>query len=515
MKRGVLAVAAVVVWMSAVRCVCAEESWHDIGRGLTGLTAVAVREGKNGMMEFVGSDKGILKRDSGAEWSAVVSVPSAQCRVHSIVIDPQRDTHIYAATNAGLYCSTNGGKEWKLLFQGVNPSEKNCLSVAVVPYGIYAGTEGGLFVSRDGGHTFRKVSGVSMRGVRCIAYNPSAPEVLFVSALEGVYRSLDSGLSWDRVVVGHPRVDEDATVAGESDDDHEESLPDIHAVVCDRQDPMTVYAAALRTISVSHDRGRSWESVDGGGPGGRIETLFVSRASVLYAVCTLGIFEFGGGRWKELSVGLEGNRAVALTQDSQGMLYAAGDKGLFVLNGEGESTGSSSGHADAGSKQFPSITEVQDAAVKYADVEAGKIKRWRSQAAAKAWLPKLSTGINRDTGDLWHWEGGSTTKEEDDILRKGRSSLDWDISLTWDFGELIWSLDQTSIDVRSRLMVEQRNSILTEVTKLYFERQRLIGELGNLPIADKKLKNEKELKLQEITAMLDAFTGGFCTRSSK
>jgi hypothetical protein len=52
-----------------------------------------------------------------------------------------------------------------------------------------------------------------------------------------------------------------------------------------------------------------------------------------------------------------------------------------------------------------------------------------------------------------HWETGSTTKNDDDVLRKGRDSLDWNVSLSWDLGELIWNGDQTSIDVRSKLMV--------------------------------------------------------------
>jgi hypothetical protein len=74
---------------------------------------------------------------------------------------------------------------------------------------------------------------------------------------------------------------------------------------------------------------------------------------------------------------------------------------------------------------------------------------------------------------------------------------------------LVWNDAQTSIDVRSRLMVELRDDILDEVTKLYFERIRVKMELNNLTIEDRKKRAEKELKLQELTASLDALTGGY------
>ena len=124
-------------------------------------------------------------------------------------------------------------------------------------------------------------------------------------------------------------------------------------------------------------------------------------------------------------------------------------------------------------------------------------------------MPKVSTGINRNTSDLRHWETGSTAKSGDDILNKGKDSIEWDISLSWDLGQLIWNNDQTSIDARSRLMAELRDNILDEVTKLYFERLRVKMELDYLSIEDSKKRFEKELKLQELTALIDAFTDGY------
>jgi hypothetical protein len=58
-------------------------------------------------------------------------------------------------------------------------------------------------------------------------------------------------------------------------------------------------------------------------------------------------------------------------------------------------------------------------------------------------------------------------------------------------------------------MAELRDSILDEVTKTYFERQRVTMELESLAIGDNKKRREKELKLQELAASLDALTNGY------
>jgi hypothetical protein len=63
-------------------------------------------------------------------------------------------------------------------------------------------------------------------------------------------------------------------------------------------------------------------------------------------------------------------------------------------------------------------------------------------------------------------------------------------------------------------MIELRGDILDEVTKLYFERLRVKMELDNLSIEDRKKRLEKELRLQELTASIDALTGGYFSQHS-
>jgi hypothetical protein len=93
-------------------------------------------------------------------------------------------------------------------------------------------------------------------------------------------------------------------------------------------------------------------------------------------------------------------------------------------------------------------------------------------------------------------------------LIKGRSYVDWDASLTWQLSDLIWSSDQTSIDSRSKLMVELRNEVLDQVTRIYFERRRLQVELAACAYPDKGERMAAEMRVDELTALIDGYTGG-------
>src|SRR3989338_9793488 len=153
----------------------------------------------------------------------------------------------------------------------------------------------------------------------------------------------------------------------------------------------------------------------------------------------------------------------------------------------------------------PTISDVQEAAIKYAEVHHDKIKAWRESANKKALLPNVSVGLDRYVTDYWHWDSGTSP----DTLQKGKDAVSWDVTMTWDMGELIWNNDQTSIDTRSKLMVELRDDIMNEITRTYFERRGLQIEMITSSPNDLKVSLEKELRLQELTADIDALTGGY------
>ena len=161
----------------------------------------------------------------------------------------------------------------------------------------------------------------------------------------------------------------------------------------------------------------------------------------------------------------------------------------------------------------PTIQEVQAAAIEYAQVHPDKILKWRKKARYKAWLPKLGFDY-KEKRDKYHWDTWSTGVA-DELRHEKVRDREWSTGLDWDLSNLIWNKDQYSIELRSRQMVELRNDVLDEVTRTYFERRRLQIEILLSPPEDMREKIEQELRIQELTADVDALTGGYLSRKLK
>jgi hypothetical protein len=158
----------------------------------------------------------------------------------------------------------------------------------------------------------------------------------------------------------------------------------------------------------------------------------------------------------------------------------------------------------------PTIAHVRDAAIRYAEVHPDKIARWRRQATLKALLPSVDVGFDQDRSDDLSIDEGSFPNFQ--LIESHDEDAGFDVSVNWDLGDLIWNDDQTSIDVRSKLMVQLRDDIVDQVTRTYFERRRLqVLLLTDAPDSQQKLL-EKELRIQELTALLDGWTGGYFSK---
>jgi hypothetical protein len=161
----------------------------------------------------------------------------------------------------------------------------------------------------------------------------------------------------------------------------------------------------------------------------------------------------------------------------------------------------------AAASSEPAVRELHQAAIRYAEVGPEKIRRWRTGAVFRNLLPKFTVSLDRDRNRTI----ASSTSAGKTTFTVGPEdeSLSVDFDFTWDLANLIWNTDQTSIDVRSRLTVLTRQKILEEVTQAYFERQRLLLEFKAQPTDDPTLQSERALRVAELTAKLDAATGGW------
>ncbi|MCX5692813.1 MAG: hypothetical protein NTX47_03910 [Candidatus Omnitrophica bacterium] len=427
--------------------------------------------------------------DEGNTWQAVFSAQGEDNEINFTGISEQG---IFICTKAGLFKSEDGKLNWKRIF------EENAAHIAFSKDGkIFLGTEKGLFISIDNGLAWQKDPGeIANFGVRWIEF---MDDVIFIAAEKGVYRNTDTG--WKRTFVtarGEMKYDADIV------DEDVKAIKPVNSITVGKNN---VFLATDSGIFVSEDKGETWKEFINAG----LISLKVKRLIYkdnLYAATNKGVFMFFEQEklWKPLYKGITTKDTRDIVIDTNGYLWTATKKGLYKTN---------LSRIDDKDYEFneilesfnnePSIKDVQNAAIEYAEVHPDKIKEWRKSAGKKALLPNVSVGLDRYVTDYWHWDSGTNP----DTLQKGKDTVSWDIAMTWDMGELIWNEDQTSIDTRSKLMVELRDDIINEVTRIYFERRRLQIEMLALPPHDLKISLEKELRLQELTADIDALTGGY------
>lgn len=486
-------------------------TWEDISRGNFNIQCILTGR-ENSKIIFVGSSGNILKSDnSGQSWRRVLALISRERKVNLLLFDPADHNIVYAATDNGLYRSNNLGSRWERVFKGRNKDEAQCISLLNLPYAIFLGTNAGLFISEDNGRNWHKQDGViGTVPILSIDFNVRKNNFIYLAGLNGVFSSSDSGKNWDRVFAARTVENEEEERGDSEEQDELGRYSDMRFLKTDPNNADYLYLATAKGVYKSIDRGKSWDKLSGHGLLSRdVLMLCVSGESKIFALTRLGVFLYEEERWKEVSFGLACGKMNYLILDDKGILYLAAEKGIFKSGPAGNGALPRQALIQKYLQDEPKINDLLQAAIKYAEVNPEKIGQWRKKAALKAILPRLSVGVDRNTTDLWHWEGGSTTKNDDDTLRRGRDIVDWDVSLSWDLSDLIWNDAQTSIDVRSRLMVELRDDILDQVNKFYFERLRVKMELDSLNIEDRKKRFEKELKLQELTASLDALTAGY------
>src|SRR6266404_9815119 len=251
------------------------------------------------------------------------------CRVSGV---PGNSQIYYAATaSGGVWKSTDGGINWKPIFDDQPVSSIGSLAVSVSnPNIVYAGTGeanirgnvasgNGIYKSIDAGKTWHQVWKQDGQ-IGTMIVHPTNPDIAFAAVLghafgpnteRGVYRTTDGGKTWKQVLAKDPDT-------GASD------------VCFDPSNPRVLFAGLWQA------RRKPWEFTSGGPGSG----LYMSRD--------------GGDTWKQLigkedappdtpgkglPEGIWGKVGVAVAPSDPRRVYAlieAEDGGLFRSDDGGE-----------------------------------------------------------------------------------------------------------------------------------------------------------------------------------
>jgi photosystem II stability/assembly factor-like uncharacterized protein len=335
-----------------------------------------------------GADDGKIDRDNdplkGVEFRLVGPfIGGRVARVTGVAGDPR--TYFAATASGGVWKSTNGGQEWKPVFDDQPTASIGSIAVAPSdPSVVYVGSGeanirgnvaagNGIYKSEDGGNSWTRVWKQEGQ-IGTIVVHPKNPDVAFAAVLghafgpnveRGVYRTRDGGKTWQQVL----KKDADT---GASD------------VAIDPANPSVVFAGLWQA------RRRPWEMTSGGPGSG----LYVSRD--------------GGESWKALTKenglpeGIWGKVGVAVAPSDSRRVYAlveADKGGLFRSDDGGESWSLASGHHALRQRAWYYSTITVDP--RNADVLwCPQVPMLKSVDGGKTW--KKVKGIHHgDHHDLW------------------------------------------------------------------------------------------------------------------
>lgn len=285
-----------------------------------------------------------------AEWQSIAGWLGGT--VAAVAVSPAflTDHLALAATPAGIYRSTDGGRRWAWSGQGI--TEPVAVTVAFAPTRqpdppkAFAATQGGrLFVAEDGGVQWRELTGWAGLGVitsLVISPNFAADQTLFVTTDAGVFRSQDGGQSWESSTFGLHDLQTLCLACPPDFTSHEEPATP-HA---SRRNPHSTLwvGTAAGGFYRSRNAGRSWRDAGAGLPDDAIVALLVSPKfatdQTLYlGTETRGLYRSrdGGATWQLLYADLAAAGVTCLAAFSDQQLVLGTSTGLYWSADGGQS----------------------------------------------------------------------------------------------------------------------------------------------------------------------------------
>jgi uncharacterized repeat protein (TIGR01451 family) len=284
----------------------------------------------NSSIIYAASDAGVFKTtDGGANWTLLSGQTALP--VNRVAIDPTNTNIIYAATGGGMFKSTDGGSNFTAINNGFNPAFARSIVVdPVTPGTLYAvGISNLLFKSTNGGANWTQTFINGVTTINDLTIDPNTPATLYASTNRGIFKSTDSSVSWTASNTGFP------------------SIRIANSVVIDKTNNL-LYAATGGGIFKSADGANNWTNISG-----NINLLAVSviafdpsNTSVIYVNTFLGPQKTsdGGATWNVSGNGYPGSTISSLvvnpTQPSTLYIGTTSGADAFVtkLNAAGSAT---------------------------------------------------------------------------------------------------------------------------------------------------------------------------------
>ena len=179
------------------------ERWFAANRGLTNLHINEIEvDPSNPNIIYAASGGGLFKSIDGAQsWASLVDLGNNDIR--DIVIDYIKPNNIFVTVRKkGVYKSTNGGKTWLPINNGIKNLAVKVIKIDPVnSQTLYVGGKNKLlYKTMDGGKTWIEINHGLPDGfyVHNMAINTNKPNIVYIGSKfgHGIYKTEDFGVTW-------------------------------------------------------------------------------------------------------------------------------------------------------------------------------------------------------------------------------------------------------------------------------------------------------------------------------
>jgi photosystem II stability/assembly factor-like uncharacterized protein len=290
-------------------------TWTQAITGLADqrITSMAV----NGSTFFAGTYSGIyMSVNSGQTWNAI-GLPVTY--VHSFAWN---GSNLFACASGlleGVFNTPDYGQDWNFL-PGGSP-DYNVYSVFFNGTEMLAATDSGVFISTDLGQSWTKKShGIPVdeySTVTCVAGNGSN---LYAGTYSyGIFVSHDGGVSWTHATL---------------------PVKDEFYAICFYINSSGIFAGTFfGGILFSSDNGQTWTSMSSGLPAMTAYSSIVQAGSRLFAGSIGGVYSSGdnGHSWGSAGSELNGKEVTSLATNGTDIIAATSANGVYMSKDQGSS----------------------------------------------------------------------------------------------------------------------------------------------------------------------------------
>jgi hypothetical protein len=453
----------------------------------------------------IGDERGVWLREAdGRVHRALGSGP-----VHDLAF--AAEGALFAATERGLYeIGTDARVARRPLGPGAAGSARRVLPT---PVGVFVASGAGILAAAPNG-PFRPLDGALPGGeVTALAWAPGdggAGRLWAIVAGELYVASLAVDASGLRSV-GFSR--EPLASQGGLPVELSVAAPNAEILVLRRS------SLSLRTSS-------GFETLDLVLPPGVEPTRLAFAAGRVWLASDGGLLEAPTltGPWRR-AAGTPGSAAASGLAGTAERVFVATSRGVFASEpvaapGAPLALPATPGplQSEAELRREPEVGAVQRAALHYLELGSDRLRRLERNVARRGFLPELSIhGDYRgfrardEDHDDTVFSSGSRFALLDRQHERGRN-FEVGALLRWDLGDTVYHPEEIDVSKEVRELIELRDEVLDEINQLYFERRRVLLERAQLPDPASTEAERLVLRARELSAGLDAWTGGWWSR---